>query len=184
MTTAAQTGGLAGTIEPGFEQVAERLGGFVAEDPTYAGTLCVYHHGRVVLDVWWGPGTQPDELLPVFSSSKGAAGIVLGCLVRDGLLDLDAPVAALWPEFAAGGKADVRVRTLLSHQAGLLGVDGGYNYAELYGHAPLAARLAAQRPHWAPGSAFAYHALTIGVLADELVLRATGQRLGAYLATT
>jgi CubicO group peptidase (beta-lactamase class C family) len=181
MTTTAQTGGLQGTVEPGFEPVAERLGGFVAEDPTYAGTLCVYHHGRVVLDLWWGPGTQPDELLPVFSSSKGAAGIVLACLVRDGLLDLDAPVAARWPEFAAGGKADLRARTLLSHQAGLLGVDGGYTYDELYSHAPLAARLAAQRPHWAPGSAFAYHALTIGVLADELVLRATGQRLGAYL---
>lgn len=181
MTTAAQTGGVQGTVEQGFEQVAERLSGFVAEDPTYAGTLCAYHHGRPVLDLWWGPGTQPDELLPVFSSSKGAAGIVIGCLVRDGLVDLDAPVAALWPEFAAGGKADVRVRTLLSHQAGLLGVDGGYNYTELYEHAPLAARLATQRPHWWPGSAFAYHALTIGVLADELVLRATGERLGAYL---
>ena len=73
------------------------------------------------------------------------------------------------------------MRQLLSHQAGLLGVDGGYDYDELYDHAPLAARLAAQRPHWAPGSAFAYHALTIGVLMDELVLRATGERLGAYL---
>jgi CubicO group peptidase (beta-lactamase class C family) len=181
MGTATKTPGFEGTIQPGFEPVAERLGEFVAADPTYAGTLCVYHHGRIVLDLWWGPGAAPDELLPVFSSSKGAAAVVLACLVRDGLVDLDAPVAALWPEFAARGKAEVRVRTLLSHQAGLIGVDGGFDYAELYGHAPLAARLAAQRPHWAPGSAFAYHALTIGVLADELVLRATGERLGAYL---
>ena len=168
-------------MEPGFEPVAERLGESVAADPTFTGTLCVYHHGRSVLDLWWGPGTRPDELLPVFSSSKGAAGVVIACLVRDDLVDLDAPVAELWPEFAAGGKGVVPVRQLLSHQAGLLGVDGGYGYDELYSHAPLAARLAAQRPHWAPGSAFAYHALTIGVLADELVLRATGERLGAYL---
>jgi CubicO group peptidase (beta-lactamase class C family) len=181
MGTAARTEDVQGTVEPGFEPVAERLAEFVAADPTFAGTLCVYHHGRAVLDLWWGPGTRPDELLPVFSSSKGAAGVVIACLVRDGLVDLDAPVADGWPDFAARGKASVPVRQLLSHQAGLLGVDGGYGYDDLYGHAPLAARLAAQRPHWAPGSAFAYHALTIGVLADEIVLRATGERLGAYL---
>jgi CubicO group peptidase (beta-lactamase class C family) len=181
MNTSVQPEGMQGTVEPGFEPVAERLDAFVAADPTFAGTLCVHHHGRAVLDLWWGRGTKPDELLPVFSSSKGATGLVIACLVRDGLLDLDAPVADHWPEFAARGKASVPVRQLLSHQAGLLGVDGGYDYDELYGHTPLAARLAAQRPHWAPGSAFAYHALTIGVLADELVLRATGERLGAYL---
>lgn len=183
MVTTARTEGLHGEVEPGFEPIADRLGEFVAADPTFAGTLSVSHHGRPVIDLWWGPGAQPDELLPVFSSSKGATGIVVACLVRDGLVDLDAPVASLWPEFAAGGKEAVTVRQLLSHQAGLLGVDGGYDYAALYGHAPLAARLAAQRPHWAPGSAHAYHALTIGVLADEIVLRVTGQRLGAYLRT-
>jgi CubicO group peptidase (beta-lactamase class C family) len=181
MTTAVRIEGFQGTVEPGFEPVVDRLGESVATDPSFAGTMCVYHHGRCVLDLWWGSGTKPDELLPVFSSSKGAAGIVIACLVRDGLVDLDAPVADLWPEFGARGKAAVPVRQLLSHQAGLLGVDGGYGYDELYGHAPLAARLAAQRPQWAPGSAFAYHALTIGVLMDELVLRATGERLGAYL---
>ncbi len=170
-----------GTAIPDFEPVAERLGEFVAADPSFAGTLSVHHHGQSVLDLSWGPGTRPDELLPVFSSSKGAAGIVVACLVRDGLLDLDAPVASLWPEFGARGKGAIPMRQLLSHQAGLIGVDGGYTYAELYGHAPLAARLAEQRPHWAPGSAHAYHALTIGVLADEIVLRATGERLGDYL---
>jgi CubicO group peptidase (beta-lactamase class C family) len=181
MVTAVQTEGVRGSVGPGFEPVAERLGEFVAADPTYAGTVAVFHHGVRVVDLWWGPGTTPDELLPVFSSSKGAAAIVVACAVRDGLLDLDGPVASLWPEFAACGKEAVPVRQLLSHQAGLLGVDGGYSYAELYDHAPLAARLGAQRPLWAPGSAHAYHALTIGVLADEIVLRVTGERLGAYL---
>ena len=70
--------------------------------------------------------------------------------MQDGLIDLDAPVATLWPEFAAGGKAAVPVRQLLSHQAGLLGVDGGYGYDDLFGHAPLAARLG--RPATALGA--------------------------------
>jgi CubicO group peptidase (beta-lactamase class C family) len=128
-----------------------------------------------------GPGDQARRAAAGVLELEGAAGIVLACLVRDGLLDLDAPVADVWPEFAARGKGAIPVRQLFSHQAGLLGVDGGYDYDELFGHAPLAARLAAQRPLWAPGSAFAYHALTIGVLADEIVLRVTGERLGAYL---
>jgi CubicO group peptidase (beta-lactamase class C family) len=156
-----------GAVEP----VAERLREAVAADPTDA--VRAPPRPRCPRPLV-SPGTKPNELLPVFSSSKGAAGVVIACLVREGLLDLDAHVSDLWPEFAARGKAGVPVRQLLSHQAGLLGVDGGYDYDDLYGHAPLAARLAAQRPHWAPGSAFASHALTIGVLADELVLRARG----------
>ncbi len=129
-----------------------------------------------------GTGLESDTLLPVFSSSKGAIGIVVGLLLDRGLLDLDAAVASYWPEFAAAGKSRITVRQLLSHQAGLLGVDGGFSYAEVYGHDRLAARLAAQRPLWSPGTAHAYHALTIGTLADELVRRITGHTLSAFFA--
>ena len=82
MTTAARAKELQGTVGPGFEPVAEPLGEWVAADPTFAGTLCVYHHGRPVLDLWWGPRASSDELLPVFSSSTSghwASASVLGC---------------------------------------------------------------------------------------------------------
>ncbi len=69
------------------------------------------------------------------------------------------------------------VRQLLSHQAGLVTVDGGYGGDELLAHDPLAARLAAQRPHWFPGAACGYHGVTLGTLADELVRRVTGRTL-------
>jgi CubicO group peptidase (beta-lactamase class C family) len=172
---------LKGTTDDAFSTVADHIGQLLAQDPTYAGTLCVHHQGRRVVDLWWGETMQPDALLPVFSSSKGAVGLVVGCLVRDGALHLDQTVATYWPEFAARGKENVTVRQLLSHQAGLLGVDGRFTDQELYDHTPLAERLAAQRPLWAPGAAFAYHAVTIGVLADELVRRTTGATLGNYL---
>jgi CubicO group peptidase (beta-lactamase class C family) len=113
----------------------------------------------------------------VFSCGKGAIGVTIAHLVQRGLLDLDLPVAAYWPEFAAAGKQAIPVRQLLSHQAGLPTVDGGFTVAELLTHDGLAARLAAQRPFWRPGSAFAYHAVTIGTLADELVRRVTGRTL-------
>jgi CubicO group peptidase (beta-lactamase class C family) len=172
---------LHGSTDEAFSSVADHLRHLLAQDPTYAGTLCVHHHGRRVVDLWWGETMEPDALLPVFSSSKGAVGLVVACLVRDGVLDLDQTVATYWPEFAARGKGSVTVRQLLSHQAGLLGVDGRFTDQELYEHTPLAERLAAQRPLWAPGAAFAYHAVTIGVLADELVRRTTGTTLGHYL---
>jgi CubicO group peptidase (beta-lactamase class C family) len=169
-----------GTVDPAFEAVRTLLEELAELDETYSGALCASHRGRTVVDISWGPVLGLDDLLPVFSSSKGAAALTVACLVRDGLLDLDQTVASYWPEFAQRGKAGVTVRQLLSHQAGLLGVDGGYTYDELYGHTELAARLAAQRPLWSPGSAFAYHAVTIGVLADELVRRIAGVPLGEY----
>jgi CubicO group peptidase (beta-lactamase class C family) len=172
---------LHGSADEPFTPVADHLRQLLMQDPTYAGTLCVYHHGRRVVDLWWGETMDPDALLPVFSSSKGAVGLVVACLVRDGILDLDQTVATYWPEFAARDKGSVTVRQLLSHQAGLLGVDGRFTDQELYDHAPLAERLAAQRSLWAPGAAHAYHAVTIGVLADELVRRTTGTTLGQYL---
>jgi CubicO group peptidase (beta-lactamase class C family) len=101
--------------------------------------------------------------------------------VQRGELDLDATVATYWPEFAQAGKAAVTVRQVLSHQAGLHGVDGGFTIEEALAHTPLAERLAAQRPFWQPGQAFLYHALTVGTLADELVRRIDGRPAGQVL---
>jgi CubicO group peptidase (beta-lactamase class C family) len=178
--TSGETTDVRGMVDPAFAAVRTLLEELAVLDATYSGALCASHRGRTVVDIAWGPVLGLDDLLPVFSSSKGAAGLAVACLVRDGLLDLDRTVASYWPEFAQRGKAAVTVRQLLSHQAGLLGVDGGYTYDELYGHTELAARLAAQRPLWWPGSAFAYHGVTIGVLADELVRRLVGLPLGQY----
>ena len=162
------------TSSPSFKAVHDALGGYVDADPTYSAQLCVHVAGERVVDVTCG-AMQPDSLLPVFSSSKGATAVVVALLVDRGQLDLDATVAHYWPEFAAGGKGAITVRQLLSHQAGLPGVDGGFTWEELLDHDALAERLAAQRPFWQPGQAFLYHALTIGTLADELVRRIDGR---------
>jgi CubicO group peptidase (beta-lactamase class C family) len=126
-------------------------------------------------------GMPADALLPVYSSSKGAAAVVVAVLVQQDQLDLDASVAAYWPAFAQAGKGAVTVRQLLSHQAGLVGVDGGFTLEEALAHTALAERLAAQRPFWHPGQAFLYHALTVGTLADELVRRVDGRPIGQVL---
>ncbi|OFI38868.1 EstA family serine hydrolase [Arthrobacter sp. SW1] len=165
------------TVAPGFEPVAELFGRYLAEDPEYSAQLAAYHHGVKVLDLSGGPHVRPDSMTGVFSCSKGMAGLVIALLVQDGVLDLDAEVAKYWPEFAANGKAGITVAQLLSHQAGLLGVEGGLSLEECNNSELAAAKLAALPPLWKPGAAFGYHALTIGVFMEELCRRITGNTL-------
>lgn len=162
-----------------FDPVIEAFQGYCDSDPTYCAQLAVHVNGKRVLDL--NQGMEVDSLLPVFSSSKGASAVVIALLVQREQLDLDAAVASYWPEFAQQGKGAITVRQLLSHQAGLPGVDGGFTPEELLAHDPLAERLAAQRPFWYPGSGVEYHAVTLGTLADELVRRVDGRKLADVL---
>ena len=164
-----------------FTPVIDLLQSYADADPAYSAQLAVHVGAERVVDLVVGTAMGPDSLLPVYSSSKGATAVVIALLVQRGQLDLDARVASYWPEFAQAGKAAVTVRQLLSHQAGLPGVDGGFTWEELLEHTPLAERLAAQRPFWHPGSAFLYHGLTIGTLADELVRRIDGRTVARVL---
>jgi CubicO group peptidase (beta-lactamase class C family) len=166
-----------GLVAPGFEAVAELFGRYLAGDPEYSAQLAAYHRGVKVLDLSVGPHVRADSVTGVFSCSKGMAGLVIALLVQDGVLDLDAEVVKYWPEFGAQGKSGITVVQLLSHQAGLLGVEGGLSLDECNHSELAAARLAALPPLWKPGAAFGYHALTIGVFMEELCRRITGSTL-------
>ena len=167
-----------GTVADGFEAVREEFAAFVAgELPDYEGQLCAYVHGRKVVDLWAGDGVEAGSLYGVFSSTKGAAHLVAALLVQDGTLELDRKVTYYWPEFATEGKGTLTLRDLLSHRAGLVGLDAGFTAQELADDRVMAERLADQRPFWRPGTAFGYHALVMGALSGEVVRRATGRTL-------
>ncbi|MBO4255036.1 serine hydrolase domain-containing protein [Streptomyces griseorubiginosus] len=167
-----------GTVADGFEAVREEFAAFVAgERDDYEGQLCAYVHGRRVVDLWAGDGVEADSLYAVYSSTKGAAHLVVALLVQDGTLELDRKVTYYWPEFAAEGKGALTLRELISHRAGLVGTDTGFTAEEMADDRAIAERLADQKPFWRPGSAFGYHALVIGALTGEVVRRATGHTL-------
>lgn len=170
-------GRLNGQADDGLEEIVERLEGFLGNDPDLSFQVAAYHQGRPLLDVWGGPHLAGDSVLVPYSVTKNTIGLTVGLLVRRGDLDLDRRVADSWPEFGALGKQDMSVRLLLSHQAGLPQADPPLTWAELLDHHAAARRLAETRPLWRPGSAFGYHALTIGNLASELVFRVTGLTL-------
>jgi CubicO group peptidase (beta-lactamase class C family) len=167
-------GRVEGSTAPGFEPVAGEFGRLLAQERDARGQFCAYLRGQRVVDLWGGGDVAPDDLQGVFSSTKGVSAICMALLLQRGALDLDAPVSRYWPEFAGGGKGDVTVRVALSHQAGIPGVEPQLTLEEIIDHDAMAARLAAQVPHWRPGKAHGYHGLTIGTIMDELVRRIAG----------
>jgi len=169
-----------GSTAPGFERVAEDFGRLLAHGADARGQFCAYYRGQLVADLWGGDDVTADGLQGVFSATKGVAAVCVALLVQRGALDLDAPVSRYWPEFAGGGKSGVTVRLALSHQAGIPGVEPQLTLEELVDHDAVAARLAAQVPHWRPGAAHGYHALTIGTIMDELVRRVTGTPVAEF----
>ncbi|MDP9115834.1 MAG: beta-lactamase family protein [Actinomycetota bacterium] len=178
-----------GTAEPRFDRLRERLQANL-DDGTEAGaSVCAVHDGRVVVDLWGGladveTGTawQRDTVVNTFSLTKTMTALAALLLVDAGQLDLDAPVAAYWPEFAEAGKAGVLVRHVLGHTSGVSGWEQEVTLADLYDTEAASALLAAQAPWWSPGSASGYHALSQGHLVGEIVLRVTGQTLGQFFA--
>jgi len=167
-----------GTTAPGFEDVRAEFDGYLADDPNYSAQLAVFWKGQLVVDLAGGDGLRNDNLMGTFSATKGVAAIALGTLIRSGELDLDQTVVHYWPEFGARGKATILIRELLSHQAGLINVDGGLETADILDSRRAAPKLAGQRPYWRPGTAFGYHGLTIGTFMEELVLARTAAVTG------
>jgi CubicO group peptidase (beta-lactamase class C family) len=151
--------------------------------------FCLYVDGRPVVDLWGGVADvgsgrpwAEDTLALVFSTTKGVTAIAAHLLAQRGVLDLDAPVVDLWPEFAAGGKERLTTRDLLGHRAGLPVVDGPITPDEVLAWHPVVERLAAQTPLWPPGENHGYHAITYGWLVGEVLRRATGRSLGTIVA--
>ena len=176
-----------GTTASGFEGVRDAFDANFAKGLEIGASFSAYHRGEKVVDLWGGTAdvatNRPwDErtLALVFSTTKGATAICANRLAQEGRLDVDAPVAKYWPEFAAGGKSDIPVKFLLSHQAGLAWVDGEMTLDEALSWDPVVDALAQQVPHYEPGSQHGYHATTYGWLVGELVRRVSGKSVGTY----
>ncbi len=185
MTAAPRT---CGSVAPGFERVAEAFEANFAERGELGAAFSAVVDGDVVVDLWGGVADRArglawrhDTLVGVFSGTKGLVATCLLLLIEGGQLDLDAPVAAYWPEFAANGKEAVLVRHLVSHQAGLPGLRTPVSVEEATDDVRMARLLAAQRPIAAPGTQLVYHALTFGWLCGELVRRVDGRSIGRFL---
>ena len=176
-----------GHCDPQFQGVRDLFEQAFRQGDELGASVCITLEGETVVDLFGGYAdearTQPwqrDSLVNVFSTTKGMTALCALRLVEEGRLDLDAPVAKYWPEFAAGGKTDLPVRYLLSHRAGMAAVKAPLPPGSLYEWETMTNALAAQEPWWTPGEAHGYHAVTFGFLVGEVVRRITGRSLGTY----
>lgn len=178
-----------GTVAPGFEAVGkaferafaghERMG--AALSVRVSGAPVVDLHGGV-RDVRSGEPWTADTLNVVFSCTKGLTAVLAARLVQEGRLDYHAPVSEYWPEFAQAGKEKMLVRHVLGHRSGLSAPAHDLTTDDILDWGTVTTALAEQAPLWAPGYAYAYHAITQGWLAGEIIRRVTGMSPGEYFA--
>jgi len=178
-----------GKVSPGFERVKDAFAANFEKHGDLGAAFSLYHRGEMVVDLWGGVADEQsrrpwaeDSIALVFSSTKGATAICAHLLAQRGELDLDAPVARYWPEFAAAGKQDIPVRWLLSHQVRLPVFDNPLTVEEFLAWEPPVKALAAQRPVWEPGTTHGYHAGTYGWLVGEVIRRISGKSVGTFFA--
>jgi CubicO group peptidase (beta-lactamase class C family) len=176
-----------GPCHPRYERVRAAFAeGFASGGEIGAG-VAVTVDGEPVVDLHAGHADparsrpwERDTLAHLYSTTKGLTALCAHRLVDRGALELDAPVARYWPEFAARGKGDVTVRWLLSHRAGLQALRTMLPPETLYDWRAMCAALAEAEPCLPPGT-LGYHPVTFGWLVGELVRRADGRSLGRFL---
>lgn len=168
-----------------FEAVRDQFAALFEDSQERGAALCVQVGGETVLDLWAGTADKDgqqawhsDTLLNLFSCTKTYAAVTALQLVGEGKLDLDAPVARLWPEFAAAGKERITLRHLLSHRAGLPAIREPLPAEALYDWDAMTTALAAEQPWWTPGEGHGYAPITYGWLVGELIRRADGRGPG------
>ena len=184
------SGQLNGHVDHRFEPLRDVLESNLASEAECGLSVTVDIDGAVVVDVRGGfadaARTRPweqDTIVNVWSTTKTVTSLAVLMLADRGLVDVDAPVAAYWPEFAANGKEQVLVRHLMSHTSGVSGWDAPFAITDMYDLERSTALLAAQAPWWEPGTASGYHALNFGHLLGEIVRRTSGKSLTEFVAT-
>ena len=174
-------------IATAVDQVRAHESAPVGGHPMYAGAVGIMgHDGKIVerdASGWalryanattelpreqWVP-MRDDTLFDLASVSKLFSSLAVVQLVEEGKVDLESPVAAYLPEFAANGKDAVTVRQLLTHTSGFVA------WLPLWSKYPdKASRIKAvmDQPLTNPaGSTYLYsdlNLITLGVLVERL----------------
>jgi CubicO group peptidase (beta-lactamase class C family) len=176
-----------GICKPGFERVAEAFQENFDAKGEVGASVCLNVGGETVVDLWGGTADQKagapwskDTVSIVFSCTKGATAICAHVLASRGKLDLDAPVADLWPEFARNGKERATTRMMLDHSVGVPALRAKVKDNGPYEWDYMTDLLAEETPFWEPGTRNGYHGFTFGWTVGEMVRRAAGVSLGTF----
>jgi CubicO group peptidase (beta-lactamase class C family) len=176
-----------GRLDERFAPVWEAFADNFARGEEGGASFAVAIDGRMAIDLWGGfrdiAQTEPwqeNTICNAMSVGKAMAATCLHMLIDRGLVELDAPVARYWPEFAANGKDGLLVRWVLDHRSGLPFLTDDLWPGAMYNWEAMTKALAAQAPIWPPGTQPAYHIRTFGFLVGEIIRRVTGKRFAQF----
>ena len=179
---------IAGFAQPRFGAVKDAFAANFEQGLELGARFTVVQAGEVVVDLCAGHAdrarTRPFDaktLVPIFSTTKAIAALLMARAVDQGGLAYDQRVADIWPEFAAAGKAEITVEQALSHQSGLSGFPDQMDVSLWFDWDAICAKLAAMTPLWPPGTASGYHPITFGYIAGEIFRRVEGRTMGTAL---
>ncbi|MFC9555184.1 serine hydrolase domain-containing protein [Rhodococcus sp. NPDC056960] len=181
---------IGGFCDDRFDALRQAFEQNVSSGEELGASLVIDIDGETRVDIWGGfrdparstPWTQ-DTIVNVWSSTKSILALAALMLIDAGELNLGAPVARYWPEFAANGKDDIEVRHILSHTSGVSGWEQPFVLEDMYDWDKSTTLLAQQEPWWPAGSAAGYHANNQGHLLGEIIRRITGQRFKEFVTT-
>jgi CubicO group peptidase (beta-lactamase class C family) len=172
-----------------FERVAQEFANNFGSRGEVGAAFAAVRDGELVVDLWGGiadPATgrawERDTMQLVFSGAKALVSACVLLLIQRHAIELEAPVARYWPQFADKGKGHITVAQAMSHQARLPGISRPVTRAEVIDPVLMAQLLAQQAPQTDPRAEFAYHGLTFGWLAAEIIRRVDGRDAGAFFA--
>jgi CubicO group peptidase (beta-lactamase class C family) len=175
-----------GSWEAGFEPVVDEFRRNLTDRGELGAALHLVVEDRVVVDVWGGSTASrdprpwsADTLVTVFSCTKAATALCAHLLADRGELDLDAPLADIWPELPAA-RQGATGRMALDHSLGLPAVRHDLPAGTCTDWDAMIAALEATEPWWEPGTRNGYHMITFGWTVGEVVRRVSGRSLGAY----
>jgi CubicO group peptidase (beta-lactamase class C family) len=181
--------GIEGSVADGFEPVLKAFEDNFREEDEVGAACSVVIDGQTVVDLWggWRDGAMSTPwdartTVCMMSVAKGVTGIAFNMLVDRGLIDLDQPVAAYWPEFAQNGKEKILVRWLLDHRAAIPVLTNDVMYpGGMFDREAYVKALEVQEPLWEPGTRAAYHVHNQGYLLGEVMRRVSGHTVGPFV---
>lgn len=177
-----------GMSREGVREINEVFEELFVEGLHSAAQLVVLRHGRVVLDRTLGVtklGTthsvKPSTPFMTFSCTKPLIAMCIHKLVEDGVVELDAPVAAYWSEYGVRGKEATTIRQVLLHQAGIPAKGLYWQIPRWWDWAKVTAHVAASAAEFEPGRKTAYHLVNFGFILGEVLCRVTGMAVDEYM---
>lgn len=179
---------ISGYCEEKFSKVKKVFEKNLNDGKECGASFSVTIEGKTVIDLWGGYADaaktkpwQKDTIVNVYSTTKCATAICVLMLADKKIIDIDAPVADYWPEFAQSGKEKITIGHLLSHTAGLPGFDETLDNKDYYNWEKVTEALSRQKPWWDDRKRSGYHSVTFGFLLGEVLKRVSKKSIGRFL---